>query len=162
MVYETHRRVRNMSHPDYRPDAVGLDDIDVVCRVSTELLRPHRSEFDAVLGTGLSGISVAPTVAMRLRKKLLLVRKSTSDCHGWCLVVGSNALAEGARVAMVDDFCSSGETVARVVVALHKERPDLKLVLFASYNDESVQGVESLRIEKAAIANAYAGIEARA
>lgn len=68
-------------------------------------------KFDAIAARGLSGFLFAPIVAMTLNKTLLVVRKGES-CHSGRTVEGD----VGARsYIIIDDFISSGNTVAATV-----------------------------------------------
>lgn len=68
-------------------------------------------QFDAIAARGLSGLLFAPIVAMALNKTLLVVRKGES-CHSGRTVEGD----VGARsYIIIDDFISSGNTVAATV-----------------------------------------------
>jgi orotate phosphoribosyltransferase len=69
-------------------------------------------DFDTIVGTGFSGGLVVPTLAMRLKKKFVLIRKENDDSHH-----GSGRLIGelGERWLFVDDFVSSGATKRRVI-----------------------------------------------
>lgn len=66
--------------------------------------------FDTIAFRGMSGALVAPTVALRLRKELIMVRKGEPS-HARYEVEG-NAAAK--RVLIVDDFVSTGDTVREI------------------------------------------------
>jgi len=87
-------------------------DLQQVVREAVEILRPVASEFDTLVGTGFSGSIIIPTLALRLRKKFVLIRKETDDSHH-----GSGRLLGelGTRWIFVDDFVSSGRTKQRVI-----------------------------------------------
>lgn len=69
-------------------------------------------DFDTIVGTGFSGAMVIPALAMRMRKKFVLIRKDNDDSHhGGGRLVGEL----GARWIFLDDFCSSGATRKRVI-----------------------------------------------
>lgn len=67
-------------------------------------------KFDTLIGTGLSGALVVPTLARELRKHWAIVRKTTDGCH-------SDSSIEGRidkRWLFVDDFVDTGKTIKRV------------------------------------------------
>lgn len=69
-------------------------------------------DFDTLVGTGFSGSIVIPSLALRLGKKFVLIRKETDDSHhGKGRLVGEL----GKRWIFVDDFISSGRTRDRVI-----------------------------------------------
>lgn len=87
-------------------------DLQGVVREAVAILKPVASEFDTLVGTGFSGGIIIPTLALRLRKKFVMIRKENDDSHH-----GSGRLLGelGSRWIFVDDFVSSGATRRRVV-----------------------------------------------
>lgn len=87
-------------------------DLQGVLREAVANLTPVKSEFDTLVGTGFSGGIIIPALAMRLRKKFVLIRKENDDSHH-----GSGRLLGelGDRWIFVDDFVSSGRTRDRVI-----------------------------------------------
>lgn len=87
-------------------------DLQGVVREAVALLTPVHKEFDTLVGTGFSGGLIIPTLAIRLRKRFVLIRKETDDSHH-----GSGRLLGelGKRWIFVDDFVSSGSTRNRVI-----------------------------------------------
>lgn len=71
-------------------------------------------EYDTMVGTGLSGGLVVPALARLLNKEFALIRKSGDSSHREREVEGSL----GDRWIFVDDFVSSGDTLARVRAAI--------------------------------------------
>lgn len=68
-------------------------------------------DFDTLVGTGFSGGIVIPSLALKMGKKFVLVRKDDDDSHhGRGRLVG----ALGEKWIFVDDFVSSGRTLERV------------------------------------------------
>lgn len=69
-------------------------------------------DFDTLVGTGFSSGVVIPALALRMKKKFVLIRKDNDDSHH-----GSGRfLGEmGDRWIFVDDFISSGRTRDRVL-----------------------------------------------
>lgn len=69
-------------------------------------------DFDTLVGTGFSSGVVIPALAIRMKKKFVLIRKDNDDSHH-----GSGRfLGEmGDRWIFVDDFISTGRTRERVI-----------------------------------------------
>lgn len=86
------------------------------------ILRPI--EFDTLAFIGLSGATVAPTLAYLMGKELLMVRKQGgkdgSNSSRW---VEGNFAAE--RIVIVDDLTSSGRTMSQVVHAIRSLQKDV-------------------------------------
>lgn len=68
--------------------------------------------FEVIAVTGLSGLLVAPTVAMELGKYLVVVRKEDEKRHSDFEVEGCRG---GYNYVILDDFLQSGNTVCRIL-----------------------------------------------
>lgn len=87
--------------------------------------------FDTVAFIGLSGALVAPIVAYRMNKELLMIRK-----HGGQDRSNSGKWIEGnhgaKRVVIIDDLTSSGRTMSAVMHAMRhlqaEDSPEIKVV----------------------------------
>lgn len=75
-------------------------------------------KYDTLVGTGMSGAVIVPTLARALRKKFLIVRKDVDlkSSHASLQWLGEL----GKRWLFVDDFVSTGDTYARVRRAVEK------------------------------------------
>lgn len=71
--------------------------------------------FDTIAFRGMSGAIVAPSVAMRLSKEVIMVRKPGESAHSSYNVEGNR---EARRVLIVDDFVNSGNTVRIIAEAV--------------------------------------------
>lgn len=71
-------------------------------------------EFDSIVGTGLSGALVVPTLARELGKHWAIVRKSNDGSHSMNRIEGTI----GTRWLFVDDLIASGNTEQRVKSAV--------------------------------------------
>lgn len=81
-------------------------------------------DFDTLVGTGLSGGVVVPSLALAMGKKFVLVRKETDDSHHG----GGRLLGElGSSWIFVDDFVSSGMTRRRVIRKINRAAKDHSL-----------------------------------
>lgn len=98
----------------------SFSDLPDVVRYVCDTLRARRHEFDTIVGVGLSGVTVAVPVALRLRKKLAIVRSAGSQRHSAHHVEGD----VGRRWVLVDDFPSSGSTEDRAHRLISKHTPD--------------------------------------
>lgn len=84
-----------------------------VKRFKETLERNHvdLDSFDTLVGTGMSGALIVPTLARALRKHWLVVRKPDDGTHDYHGAVGQI----GERWIFVDDFLSTGKTFQRVM-----------------------------------------------
>lgn len=88
--------------------------------LTVELMKPNLDGFDAIVFRGSSGAALAYPVAYLLKKPLLHVRKELG--HSYSKLEG---LYGAKRIAIVDDFVSSGDTLRTImqeVVAGYAER----------------------------------------
>lgn len=76
-------------------------------------------DFDTLVGVGVSGAVVVPTLARLLGVDFAIVRKENDGSHGWNKVEG----VVGKKWLFVDDLVSSGATVRRVVWVMAEEFP---------------------------------------
>lgn len=67
-------------------------------------------KFDTLIGVGVSGAVIVPTLARLLGVHFAIVRKENDGSHGWNKVEGM----VGSTWLFVDDLVSSGATVRRV------------------------------------------------
>jgi hypoxanthine phosphoribosyltransferase len=74
-------------------------------------------DFDTMVGTGLSGALVIPTLAEAFGKEWAIVRKTDERAHSSSRIEGSI----GERWIFVDDLVSSGSTFRRVQKAVVEE-----------------------------------------
>ena len=103
----------------YHNNIHTLDGLDTCVRETTKHLRKHRSEFDSIVVTGMSGVVVGVPVSMRLRKPLVIVRKASDNSHHGCGKL-INETKLGRRALFLDDFVAGGKTRASVIKALQE------------------------------------------
>jgi orotate phosphoribosyltransferase len=92
--------------------------------------------FDYLIGTGLSGSCVIPTVALRLNKLFAIVRKDLKH-HGYFEIEGLPREDKQLSYLILDDFISTGATVDRIFTKMQDSivrKSDLCIGLF-SYKD---------------------------
>lgn len=87
---------------------LAVTDLEGVVQRAVEDLQ--NVEFDTLVGTGLSGTLVIPTIALRLDKKFAILRKDKKNSHSINEWEGSF----GEHWVFVDDFIATGETMRRV------------------------------------------------
>jgi len=88
--------------------AKAFDKPSVLARLLRSNAFAHPLEFDTIVGTGLSGAIVVPSLARALRKHFAIVRK-VDGSHSSNKVEGTI----GARWLFVDDFICTGDTKRR-------------------------------------------------
>lgn len=73
-------------------------------------------KFDAIAYSGASGSLIAPALAFRMNKGLLLVRKE-KNTHSGSKVEGHTQIK---RYIIVDDFVNTGDTIKRIAREVKK------------------------------------------
>lgn len=75
----------------------------------------ENEEYDTLAFRGMSGAILAPTIAMKENKQMIMVRKPRSQTHSIYSVEGNK---KAHRYIIVDDFIESGQTVCEIVKAI--------------------------------------------
>lgn len=105
-----------------------------VIAAAVRVLRPHAAEFDAIVFRGMSGALIAPSVADRLKKNLVMVRKPEDGSHHSCFTVEGVA---SERYVIVDDFISTGNTIDQIRASLARscgvKTPPVAVYVYAGY-----------------------------
>lgn len=72
-------------------------------------------QFKSIAFRGVSGALVAPAVAVRLKKGLILVRKGSKDSQHSTYRVEGHRLIGPQKYVIIDDFPSSGDTIRKII-----------------------------------------------
>ena len=94
-----------------------------------KLVRQRNIEFDAIACRGLSGLLIAPIVAMRLKKTLLCVRKGEKT-HSTYPVEGDT---KAKTYVILDGFIDTGSTVSAIVGAIKTFNTEARCIGFIAY-----------------------------
>lgn len=78
--------------------------------MATALLRPHKALFEAIAFRGVSGALVAPAVAAKLGKSLIVVRKAEAR-HSPYEVEGEDSIRS---YLIIDDQIAGGGTIREI------------------------------------------------
>jgi adenine/guanine phosphoribosyltransferase-like PRPP-binding protein len=104
----------------YMAPLLDLDLFEPYLETSVKLLTTIADSFDSIAFRGMSGAIVAPILALRLRKSLILVRKAESDHHSSFGVEGNQATL---RYLIADDFVCLGDTARAIKKAVKDFAP---------------------------------------
>ncbi len=131
--------------------------IDVVCH---ELKNPKYGHIDLIVGTGLSGVLLLVPISMKSGIPFAVVRKASDieksslegGCHSGALVElqdQSLLTKQNLRFVIIDDFASSGDTVARVSSSIKRQLEQIKpefagLIFYQTDLSWCPEGVESV------------------
>lgn len=73
-------------------------------------LKPHVETFDAIAISGYSMALIAPIIAHRLKKEMIIVRKEREPCHSDLIFEGK----ENQKCIIIDDLVASGGTLSHI------------------------------------------------
>lgn len=96
-----------------------------VCDIAIDIISKSGIEFDSFAAMGVSGMVVAPVLAVMMNKKLTVVRK-TIDGHSSHYVEG----VYDCRYLIIDDFYCTGSTMARIQTKLLDQGGEIAGVYF--------------------------------
>jgi hypothetical protein len=102
---------------EYIKTAITLADRKTIIKDLTALIKGSKIDFDAIALRGLSGAMIAPVIADKLNKPLIICRKD--DGHH------SNLSIEYADkfgdFIIIDDLISSGDTICHIMKMIDDE-----------------------------------------
>jgi adenine/guanine phosphoribosyltransferase-like PRPP-binding protein len=98
----------------------------------------HRSRFDSIVVSGMSGVIVGAPVALRISRPLVVVRKPDEPHHNNEQVI--NEHRAGGRWLFLDDFTASGDTLRRCYEALDERQTTFAGTYQYSYHELILDG----------------------
>ena len=101
----------------YLNTALDMERALFAVSVIERIVKEKEIEFDTIVFRGMSGAILAPLVAAKLGKELLMVRKEDNS-HSSYIVEGNIATR---KYIILDDLISTGETILSIFKALFKE-----------------------------------------
>lgn len=105
----------------------------------------NKLDFDSIAFMGMSGALIVPTVADKLNKFMLLVRKNYERRHS-CLQV--EGYLNSKRYLIIDDIISSGMTIRSIVEKIHKAtKGKAKCIGVLCYKSKRYRSLDQLRLE---------------
>jgi orotate phosphoribosyltransferase len=98
-------------------------------------LTPFTEYFDGIAFKGVSGAMVAPSVAMVMEKKLVLVRDDIRT-HSWSLIEGDKTIN---NYIIIDDIVETGATVRYIIKQMKTFNRSAQIVGRYLYNPVNTQ-----------------------
>lgn len=108
----------------YLTNALHFDLVKKNVKGIVDRLKLLGIEFDGIAFTGMSGALVAPLVADKMKKKLLMVRKEGDGSHSSYNVEGHRDIK---RYIVLDDLVCTGTSIRNVVKGVLKMRHNYDL-----------------------------------
>lgn len=116
--------IRHSICSEYLKEALTPKSTKKLVKAAVTLLKQY--DFDAIAFRGISGALIAPLLAYKLNKSLLVIRKpkETGDAsHSAMRVEGDQRVQ---RYIIIDDFQCSGKTVEAIITDVHDFAPDAR------------------------------------
>lgn len=110
---------------EYLHDILDVHSLKRIISRTTTHLKPFAKDFQAIAFRGMSGAIVAPTVACRLNKEIIVVRKKGLNAHSSLIVEGSRNIK---NYIIIDDFVCEGATVVSIQEEIKKFCPKAKCI----------------------------------
>jgi orotate phosphoribosyltransferase len=92
---------------DYLKHLVDVARLPETVTKLVKLIKDSEVEFDAIAFRGMSGALIAPIIAMKLKKNMLMVRKDDGNHFGSNL----EGVESSERYIIIDDLICSGNTL---------------------------------------------------
>ena len=126
---------------DYLYAAILISKSSTVKHIGKMVKLLNKYDYDALAFRGMSGALLAPILALKCKKTLMMVRKpkSTDTHHSMYLVEGDRLCK---RYIIIDDFISSGRTMKEIIYNVHAFAPEAICVGAMLYMD-ILKGYES-------------------
>lgn len=104
-------------------------------------IKESKINYDAIAFTGQSGSMIAPHVAARLNKKMLMVRIEGGRCHSSESVEG---YLSSKKYVVIDDRIAYGNTIVNIQRSLLAFNESKMIGLFL-YNQFNLQYIEDFK-----------------
>lgn len=114
----------------YLRPAVTMKLWNVIVDNLVELIKSTNVQFDTIVFRGNSGTLIAPVIASRLGKEILMVRKPNDKSHSFSLLEGN---CDIKKYIIIDDFMDTGETIREILSAVKNGISNAQCVHFFGY-----------------------------
>lgn len=121
-------------HSSYLHSALDRNKIDLTVNTLIHLIQENKFDFDAIAFTGMSGALIAPLVAQRLQKGLLMVRKTGDGSHSGYIVEGG---LDCTKFIIIDDLIMSGNTIRNLLEKVKTVCPNATCSGIILYHEEA-------------------------
>ena len=109
-----------MAHSDYLHHV--LDKSLIKQTISFVCKKIKAIECDSIAFSGMSGALIAPIVAYKTGKNLILVRKIKDDSHSTYAIESSSYCCK--KYVVIDDLIASGKTITHIIESVNKQFAD--------------------------------------
>jgi orotate phosphoribosyltransferase len=111
---ETHTERR--LHSGYLHSVLDMECLPLTIKLLEKMIVDSGLEFSTIAFRGMSGALIAPLIAHKLGKNLLMVRKTGDECHSSHSTEGTHS---NENYIIIDDLISSGATVRKTIEAVN-------------------------------------------
>lgn len=106
-----------MIQSSYLNDVLSPSSLKQIAAKICRKLKYRKNDFDVIAFRGMSGALIAPIVAAKMNKGMLMVRKESDKNHSNFTVEGNIA---GDRFIIIDDLVCTGDTIREIVSKVQK------------------------------------------
>ncbi len=109
------------------------------------------NELDSILGITVNGIPYATMLSYFMEKELIIYKPHPSRKDGY---FSSNfASVKGKNIVVIDDICSTGETLRRTIKDIRDEggKVNLAIVIASKMHEDDVDGVRVRSLFRASL-----------
>lgn len=127
--------MENYSTSGHFAKALPRGEADETIRQCVEALKGV--EFDSFAFCGLSGAVIAPILAYRMGKELIMIRKNGGNDGSHSKQFAEGFQLENQRIIIIDDLVCSWETMKNIVKGLNRFIPNKRyeLVGYVLYDE---------------------------
>lgn len=93
---------------------------EVIIQYLIKLINDSGVTFDTIAFCGMSGAVIAPTIADRMGKNIIMVRKVNDASHSSYRVEGN--VRESKQIIIIDDVMETGDTVTYIYESIVAEK----------------------------------------
>lgn len=122
-------------------DAVTKDGVATIVKDAAKAL--EGVEFDTIVFRGMSGALIAPIIAHKMEKEIVMLRKPDVTTHSSYKYEG---FIDVKRYVIIDDFVSTGDTVATIINRMRSAGDSKFVGLYLYYANTDRAGLYTLDV----------------
>jgi orotate phosphoribosyltransferase-like protein len=103
----------------YLSRVMSLEELKKSLDNLVKALKPHVKKFDTIVFRGVSGAMIGPALALKLKKEMIIVRKSDNSHSIYKGRIEGNL--EAKNYLIVDDMICTGCTIKEILSTVERE-----------------------------------------
>lgn len=107
--------MKTIQYAHYLRPLLGGEEASKHVSKFVKFIKESKVEFDYIVVRGLSGVLMGTLVAVRMKKKLVIIRKETEGSHGFAVeAYGRWGDTMKGSFIIIDDLIDSGKTIETI------------------------------------------------